>query len=113
VRDGASHRVRAEAPGFDAKRELVTFDSDTATVNMVLEPSKGEPNKNPKAAVGAARNTRPNPRSNPPTPPPVVAVPPQPVPGKPESPKTETPPEQPKKPVKPALIDQNDDPWKK
>jgi serine/threonine-protein kinase len=54
VRDGASHRIRAEAPGFATKRELVVFDSSTVSAEIVLEPEKEvavkDPVKDPKNA---------------------------------------------------------------
>jgi eukaryotic-like serine/threonine-protein kinase len=42
-RDGLSHRVRAEAPGFARKIELVVLDSSTVTVDLALDgENKGD-----------------------------------------------------------------------
>lgn len=42
-RDGLAHRVRAEAPAYKTKTELVVLDSATVTVELVLEPSERDP----------------------------------------------------------------------
>jgi serine/threonine protein kinase len=38
VRDGAAHRLRAQAPGFISQVQLVTFDADIKEVSFKLEP---------------------------------------------------------------------------
>lgn len=37
VKDGASHRLRAEAPGFQKKLEFITYDSNTVSIDITLE----------------------------------------------------------------------------
>jgi serine/threonine protein kinase len=52
VRDGASHRVRAEAPGFASAGELVVFDSSIVALGLTLEKqSEQKPALAPSAAV--------------------------------------------------------------
>jgi hypothetical protein len=46
VRDGASHRVRAEASGFASKSVRVEFASETASLELVLERQSGAPRRN-------------------------------------------------------------------
>ena len=62
LRDGASHRVRAEAPGYQPKTEWVTFDQPTMVVKLVLERA-------PKGTVAppppSATTTAPAPTSSP------------------------------------------------
>ena len=38
ARDGLSHRVRAEAPGFAPRTELVVLDSANVVIDLVLDP---------------------------------------------------------------------------
>ncbi|WXB11408.1 protein kinase [Pendulispora albinea] len=61
VRDGASHRVRAEAQGFAPKSVRVDFSSEAAGVELVLErqsswspPSRRDRDKGAAAAASAA-----------------------------------------------------------
>jgi serine/threonine-protein kinase len=42
ARDGLAHRVRAEAPGFARKTELVTLDSANVSVALGLDPDSGD-----------------------------------------------------------------------
>jgi serine/threonine protein kinase len=39
-RDGASHRVRAEAPGYTTKREIANFDTSMVAVDVALDHEK-------------------------------------------------------------------------
>jgi eukaryotic-like serine/threonine-protein kinase len=74
-RDGAAHRVSARATGYETKSQLVTFDSETASADIVLEPvgRSFAPQSRTPASFGApprpvARQATPTP-PNPPTPP--------------------------------------------
>lgn len=42
TRDGLSHRVRAEAPGFARKTELVVLDSSNVAVDLELDPENAD-----------------------------------------------------------------------
>ena len=75
VRDGASHRLRVEAPGYVAKRDLLVFDTSNLSVDMALDREKpqavaGRPAWTPpvrpnSAGVVLSRSSRrPNPRSS-------------------------------------------------
>jgi serine/threonine-protein kinase len=48
VKDGASHRIRVEAPGYVAKRDFVVFDTGNVTMDVALDREK-------PLAVGAVR----------------------------------------------------------
>ena len=106
VKDGASHRLRVEAPGFQRKLEFLTYDSNTLSVDITLEPevsvakappvAAGIPQKRGGGAAAAAAT-------------PHVEQPPV------SSPPVSVPPEQPpvtgvKPPVKPSI--DKADPWK-
>jgi serine/threonine protein kinase len=41
IRDGRVHRVRAEAPGYAQRSQLVTFDSRVIDIGIVLDPVNG------------------------------------------------------------------------
>ncbi|MEO6418976.1 MAG: serine/threonine-protein kinase, partial [Polyangiaceae bacterium] len=38
VKDGTSHRLRVEAPGFQKKVDFITYDSNTVSIDITLEP---------------------------------------------------------------------------
>jgi serine/threonine protein kinase len=42
-RDGASHNVRAEAPGYVTKRDLAVFDTNSLTLDLALDRDKPKP----------------------------------------------------------------------
>jgi serine/threonine protein kinase len=62
LKDGALHKVRAEAQGFKAKAEWVRFDSDEVTVQINLDP--GAPRKGKKDGAGESNAPSPAPSSS-------------------------------------------------
>ena len=75
VKDGASHRLRVEAPGFQKKLEFITYDSNTVSVDVTLEPEvvvarpTSPVGPQPRRGGGGATRTE----APPVTPPPIVA----------------------------------------
>ena len=64
VKDGTSHRLRVEAPGYQKKFEFITYDSNTVSVDIALEPevaartpiaTSGLPSKRGSGGGAAAR----------------------------------------------------------
>ncbi|WP_394838349.1 protein kinase [Pendulispora rubella] len=66
VRDGASHRVRAEASGFASKSVRVEFSSETASLDLALERQSSAPrrDKGERAAPQTAAVAQPAPPAN-------------------------------------------------
>jgi serine/threonine protein kinase len=99
-RDGAVHRVRAEAAGYEAQTVVTTFDRDTVDLTFSLK-SSDRPDTRRASAPARGRNPDP-PATVDNTPPP---PPPQPT-------MTTPPPPPPATTTKKMQID-TDDPWKK
>ncbi len=96
-KDGAAHRVRAEAPGYASKHEIVVFDTGTMSVDLALDREK----------VTAATIPRYPPSRPLPAPPPTAAAPPPEAVATPAPP----PPPPPAPTTKPGLVLDTKDPW--
>ena len=64
VRDGAAHVIRAEAPGFKSKSQLVSFKSDRVSVSLNLDPEptiirRAVPPPPPRPAPPPVQTARP------------------------------------------------------
>jgi serine/threonine protein kinase len=67
VRDGAAHLIRAEAPGFRAKTQLVPFNGERISVTIKLEPEPPPRRGAPSRASSPASRPFPDPPARPTT----------------------------------------------
>jgi serine/threonine-protein kinase len=77
VRDGATHRIRATATGYQTKSQLLAFDSDEVSAELSLDPAP----RTPRPLVGgdgAARPVAPRAEASSSSAPPSPAVQPSP-----------------------------------
>src|SRR4029077_3280891 len=81
-RDMAAHRVSARAKGYDAKSQLVTFDSDAVSADIVLEPTAPPATASIAPRVHTSAAFAPTPKATPKQPvTPAAAAPPAPPTG--------------------------------
>jgi serine/threonine protein kinase len=105
-KDGAAHMLRVEAPGYDKKTQLVTFDQTRASLDIALDKETKHlavwhPPAHGKSSGGGDTNTAPQPPQN---------DPPQTTATTAAAPTSTNPPDIHIKPHGPAL-DTTSDPW--